>query len=90
MGERISKKHNGGGRRTYETTVMLRITGEYTSRLDKAVIGLSRQERAQGRARKIGRATIVYEAMLRGLPLLEQEMAASEQSGESNCAKEQF
>jgi len=67
-------KNNG----TYEATVMLRITGEFTQRLDRAVTALSTQERAQGRARKIGRATVVYEAMKRGLPLLELEVGAAE------------
>ena len=55
---------------------MLRITSEFTERLDRAVTALSRQEREQGRARKIGRATVVYEAMKRGLPLLETEVGA--------------
>lgn len=53
---------------------MLRITSEFTERLDRAVELLTRAERAQGRARKIGRATIVHEAMKRGLPLLEDEI----------------
>lgn len=59
---------------TYEATVMLRITSEFTERLDRAVAALTLTERAQGRARKIGRATIVHEAMKRGLPILEDEI----------------
>ena len=73
---------------TYEATVMLRITSEFTERLDKAVESLTRTERAQGRARKIGRATIVHEAMKRGLPILEAEI--NPPAGEPDNNKESF
>ena len=61
-----------------QPTVMIRITREFTERLDRAVTAFAQQEREQGRARKIGRATIVYEAMRRGLPLLEHEVHVPE------------
>lgn len=59
---------------TYESTVMLRMTAEFTERLDKAVVAMAKKERGQGRARKVGRATIVHEAMKIGLPLLEEAL----------------
>ena len=61
---------------TYKAAVMLRLTSEFTERLDKVVAPLLQRERDNGRARKVGRATVVYEAMVRGLPMLETEMAA--------------
>lgn len=64
--------------KSYEATVMLRITKELTDRLDRAVVALSQRERGQGRARRIGRATIVYEAMKLGLPRLEKEVGVEE------------
>jgi hypothetical protein len=62
-------------RETYEATVMLRITSEFTERLDRAADLLATKERAFGRARKVGRATVVYEAMVLGLPLLEKDVS---------------
>jgi hypothetical protein len=62
---------------TYDATVMLRITREFRLRLDDAAKLLALHERAFGRARKVGRATVVYEAMRRGLPLLETELRDS-------------
>lgn len=61
---------------TYDATVMLRITRDFRLRLDDVVKLLANHERAFGRARKVGRATVVYEAMRRGLPLLENELDA--------------
>lgn len=68
-------KKNGRKSDTYETTVMLRITSEFTKRLDAAADALATKEREFGRARKVGRATVVYEAMVLGLPLLEAKCA---------------
>ena len=59
---------------TYDATVMIRITKEFRERLDGTAADLVSLERAFGRARKVGRATVVYEAMKLGLPLLEQAL----------------
>ena len=59
---------------TYEATVMLRITKKLTTRLDTAKAAMEIRESDQGRGRKIGRATIIYEAALRGMKLLEKEL----------------
>lgn len=67
---------------TYDATVMLRITREFRLRLDEAAKLLALHERAFGRARKVGRATVVYEAMRRGLPILEVEL----QNSDVSCA----
>lgn len=71
---RKPKKNGRAKGETYEATVMLRITREFTERLDRAATGLASKERAFGRARKVGRATVVYEAMVLGLPLLEKSV----------------
>jgi hypothetical protein len=65
---------------TYEATVMLRVTSEFKSRLDKAATQLAERERKFGRARKVGRATVVYEAMRIGLPELEQDLGITDSS----------
>jgi hypothetical protein len=59
---------------TYDATVMIRITKEFRDRLDGTATALAAKERAFGRARKVGRATVVYEAMRLGLPLLEKQL----------------
>lgn len=60
--------------KTYATTVMLRITGPFASRLERVKEALAQDERDHGRARKIGRATVVHQAMLIGLPQLEASL----------------
>jgi len=64
---------------TYDATVMIRITKEFRDRLDTTAVALATQERAFGRARKVGRATVVYEAMRIGLPLLEKSLTEEEE-----------
>lgn len=59
---------------TYDATVMIRITKEFRDRLDGTATALAAKERAFGRARKVGRATVVFEAMRLGLPLLEAKL----------------
>lgn len=77
-----AKKSKPAKRETYEATVMLRITSEFTERLDRAADLLATKERAFGRARKVGRATVVYEAMVLGLPLLEKDVASKKENAD--------
>lgn len=72
----MSTCYASGMHRKNPPTVMFRISGEMAGTLDK----LSSRMIAFGRRGKIGRATIAYEAMILGIPILRSSMDAVDAS----------
>jgi hypothetical protein len=54
--------------------VMFRITSELVETLNRLATKLVKQDRKDDRARRVGRATVMFEAMMVGLPLLEVKL----------------